>query len=243
MHHFFVAPEAINQEQVHFPTEIARQIQRVLRLKEGELVNVLDNTGMVYEVELVLEGQSASGRIIRHYTGETESRLCLTLMVSLSHREKYEWVLQKGTELGVSAFLPVISARSLVQKKDAIAAKQERWESIIREAAEQSHRARLPVLMEAMALVEAVALPSCESDILKVCAHTSAEATPLRDILRNNQPEECWILIGPEGGFTEDEVSLAQAHGFLVTSLGKRVLRMETAAIASAAIILNSWAD
>jgi 16S rRNA (uracil1498-N3)-methyltransferase len=120
MHHFFVAPEAIQQGQVHFPTDIARQIQRVLRLKEGELVNVLDNSGMVYAVELYFDGQSASGNIVWKYHGENESRLHLTLMVALSQREKYEWILQKGTELGVSAFLPVISERSLVQKKDTI---------------------------------------------------------------------------------------------------------------------------
>jgi 16S rRNA (uracil1498-N3)-methyltransferase len=65
----------------------------------------------------------------------------------------------------------------------------------------------------------------------------------LRDILRNNQPEECWILIGPEGGFTEEEIEIACSQGFTPTSLGKRVLRMETAAIAAAAIILTSWTD
>jgi 16S rRNA (uracil1498-N3)-methyltransferase len=243
MHHFFLGPETIDREQVQFPTEIARQIQRVLRLKQGDHVNVLDDSGMVYEVTLNFDGQSVTGDIFRQYAGETESRLRLTLMVALSQREKFEWILQKGTELGVSAFLPVITERSLVQKKNAIAGKQERWEAIIREAAEQSHRTRLPDLKEAMPLDETVALPSGESDILKLCAHTSTVAVALRDILGNNQPDGCCVLIGPEGGFTEDEVSLAQAHGFMVTSLGKRVLRMETAAIAAAAIILNNWAD
>jgi 16S rRNA (uracil1498-N3)-methyltransferase len=243
MHYFFVASEAIEQGLVKFLPDTARQIQRVLRLKEGELVSVLDNSGMVYEVELVLEGQSVKGSIVRQFAGETESRLRLTLMVSLSQREKYEWILQKGTELGVSAFLPVISERSLVQKKAAIAGKRERWEAIMREAAEQSHRTRLPDLMEAMSLAEAVALPSDEFTILKLCAHTSADATPLREILRNNQPEACRVLIGPEGGFTDAEADNARSQGFIITSLGKRVLRMETAAMAAAAIILNYWVD
>lgn len=243
MHHFFVAPEAIAQDKVHFPTEIARQILRVLRLKEGEHVNVLDNTGMVYEVELVFEGSLVSGNIVRQYAGETESHLRLTMMAALSQRDKFEWILQKGTELGVSAFLPVVTERSLVQKKSAVEAKRERWEAIIREAAEQSHRTRLPDLMEAMTLDEAVALPSDKSGILKLCAHTSAKGTPLRDILNNNQPEDCRVLIGPEGGFTDEEVDSARSHGFLITSLGKRVLRMETAALAAAAILLNGLAD
>jgi 16S rRNA (uracil1498-N3)-methyltransferase len=94
-----------------------------------------------------------------------------------------------------------------------------------------------------MQLAEAVALTSEESNMLKLCAHTSADATPLRDLLRKNQPEECWVLIGPEGGFTDEEVESARSHGFLISSLGKRVLRMETAAMAAAAIILNSWGD
>jgi 16S rRNA (uracil1498-N3)-methyltransferase len=97
--------------------------------------------------------------------------------------------------------------------------------------------------MEAMALAEAVALPSEESSIVKLCAHTTVDATPLRDILRNNQPEACRMLIGPEGGFTDVEIEHARSHGFIIASLGKRVLRMETAAIATAAIILNYWAD
>jgi len=241
MHHFFVAPEAIDQSQVHFSSEISRQIQRVLRLKEGELANVLDNSGMVYEVELTLAGTLVLGNIVQQYAGETESRLRLTLMVALSQREKYEWILQKGTELGVSAFLPVISERSLVQKKAAIAGKRERWEAIIREAAEQSHRTRLPDLMEVMTLAEAVALAFDEFNILKLCAHTTVDATPLREVLSNNQPEACRVLIGPEGGFTAEEVDLARSHGFIITSLGRRVLRMETAAMAAAAIILNGW--
>ena len=243
MQHFFIEPEAIDKGKVHYLPDIARQIQRVLRLKEGESVNVLDNSGMIYEVALTFEGQAVSGSIVRQYASETESRLRLILMVALSQREKYEWILQKGTELGVSAFLPVISERSLVQKKDAIAGKRERWEAIIREAAEQSHRTRLPTLMETASLAEAVALPSKGAHSMKLCAHTTDDAIPLREILTNNQPEECWVLIGPEGGFTDEEVGSARSHAFLITSLGKRVLRMETAAMAAAAIILTGWAD
>ncbi len=156
MHHFFVPPQAIQGETVLFPEAITRQLQRVLRLEEGDTVIVLDNSGDRCAVVLQFDGQQATGKIVSRAKSDTEPEVSIRLMACVSQREKYEWILQKGTELGICEFLPVISQRTLVQNTSAIDKKRERWEKIIQEAAEQSHRGKLPVLLPAMKLTDAV---------------------------------------------------------------------------------------
>ena len=241
MHHFFVPASAISGDHVEFPEQTGRQIQRVLRLVEGDTVMVLDNSGWMYETGLAFQEQLVRGRIIRKFEADTEPSVKICLMACVSQREKYEWILQKGTELGVTEFLPVISQRTLVQKAGQIEKKRLRWELILKEAAEQSHRGKLPILLPVKQFEDC--LSGVDEDTCNLIAHTS-DAGLLRSELNQYSGNRYNLLIGPEGGFTETEMEQALEAGFHVISLGKRILRMETAALALVnAVIYHSSID
>jgi 16S rRNA (uracil1498-N3)-methyltransferase len=250
MHRFFLPPQSITPTQVSFPEDTARQIRLVLRLQPGQQVVVLDNQGSEYLVELEeVNANGVAGHIIEQRTAPGEPRIDLTLYMCLTQREKYEWVLQKCTELGVRRFVPVISNRSLVRKKQDTDQKKERWERIIREAAEQCGRGRLPVLEGTLFFDEALTHADGEP-VLKIMPYEGESIESLHNLLEMNSPNEAdlssmdiCILIGPEGGFTDQEVEQARRAGFTRVSLGSRILRMETAAVATTALIMYTWGD
>lgn len=243
-HRFFVPPEWIQEKCVTLSGEIAHQIGSVLRLRPGERIIVLDNTGWECEVELQrVSPGNVIGQVIeeRPATGEPRTRIIL-YQATLKAR-RFEFVLQKGTELGIAEFVPVVCERSLVAEVSDLDAKRERWQHIIREAAEQSHRGRLPVLraamMFALACQEAMATNTCAFILSEHERHTS-----LKQALTHAKANECRppvafsLFVGPEGGFTADEVYLATQYGIRPVGLGPRVLRAETAGLVAASAIL-----
>ena len=154
---FFIKQIDHASKEIEFPGNIAHQIQYVLRLNKGDRVIVMDGEGKAYQVELSqVDSEVTTGKIIE--VGEVKSGLNihLHLYFPLSKREKVEWILQKGTEVGVYAFHPFISQRSLVQSSEMSEKRKTRWESIIREAAEQSGRSRLPILHKPESLSSAI---------------------------------------------------------------------------------------
>jgi 16S rRNA (uracil1498-N3)-methyltransferase len=243
MHRFFLPPSSIQSQAVTFPADTAHQVLSVLRLKPGQRVTVLDNLGSQFEVELSqVERGEVTGTVISVQPAAGEPRLHLAMYLCLSQREKFEWMLQKCTEVGAAEFIPVISSRTLVQdreeKQDRAARKQERLERILREAAEQSHRGRIPSLSPALRFDAALA--DARRHPLRLIPWEQEAALSLRDALHSAPPpSSAAVLIGPEGGFSESEVSAARAVGFLPVTLGPRILRMETAAIVSAALLLH----
>ena len=249
MHRFFLPPEHFVQHQVTFPPPQARQIRQVLRLSPGQRVVALDDLGWAYELELVEVSPSAvHAWVVRKFPAPGEPRTHLTMLVCLSQREKFEWILQKCTEVGVSAFVPVLSARSLVRSASQVENKLERWHSILREAAEQCGRGRIPVLHSPLSVVDAMQIvdPGGCPPNLKLMAWEAEPSVSLTHALQKcdpDKPQHVHILIGPEGGFTPEEASLAQNMGYHIISLGSRIMRMETAAIVSAAITLSYFND
>lgn len=241
MHHFFLSPAAIKGDQIIFPAEVGHQIRRVLRLQENDLVMVLDNTGMQYTVQLN-QGDVVTGSIVSKQSSITEPSTRVWLYLSLSQREKFEWVLQKGTELGAAGFIPVISSRSLMQDVSAVEKKRERWESILKEAAEQSGRGKIPVLAAVMRYPQAMKHCLNQCDLRLIPAVTEGEQN-LKASIENLQAASIGVFIGPEGGFSPQEVQTACEIGFVPVTLGRRVLRMETAALAALTMILYSRGD
>ena len=241
MQHFFLEPEFIQDGVVTFPEAISRQIKNVLRLKlKTDAVIVLDNSGWEYLVQLTgNKGQNVIGEITGKQLGRPEATTGLRLCYSLTRREKMETILQKATEIGATSFQPYISSRSLVQDKRQNSARQERLAVIMREAAEQSMRAKLPILNPVLTYEEMLA--SAEGCAIKLIAWegTAIVRQVCADMLGmgNNQKPEIALLIGPEGGFSSEEVALAEKLGFEQISLGTNILRMETACIAGCAII------
>jgi 16S rRNA (uracil1498-N3)-methyltransferase len=237
MNHFFLPPSAISNEGVTFPPDISAQIANVLRLRSGAQVLVLDNQGLAYEVELQsVASRLVIGQVQHKFAALNEPQTHLTLQISLTQREKFEWILQKGTELGVSEFVPLITARTLVQNADEVKSKMERWQRILREAAEQCERGRVPILHPPKALKNEMKV---DAETLSILLYEDEQQKSLKTVLEENLHRKgIRILVGPEGGFTEAEVATIIGAGYQSVTLGPRILRMETAAIAAAAIVM-----
>jgi 16S rRNA (uracil1498-N3)-methyltransferase len=243
MHRFFIPPENIQAGQVIFPELTARQIRNVLRLKPGGQVLVLDNLGSQFSVQLErVDPDGVAGRVLEKSPAGGEPAIRLRLFFSLTQREKVEWILQKCTEIGVTAFFPFVSTYSLSREKGMDASRVRRWEKIIQEAAEQCDRARIPVLREVITIQEAIKKISSKRDF-NLTAWEGEKDLQLRDLMRTLLPKvepgrKVNLFIGPEGGFAEGEVALMKKAGCTTFSLGSRIYRMETAAMAASLLIL-----
>ena len=244
MHRFFIPNHMIYETSVEFPDKVAHQIQHVLRLQAGDVVMVLDNKGRQFQVALAdCDFKPLSGSIIKMENVQGEPGTKLDLYISLTQREKFEWILQKCTEVGVSAFFPFTSSRSLVPASKNQEAKADRWEKIIQEAAEQSRRGHIPDLHGVQTYTGLFNRLPADYDTCLLAWEGAERMDRLTISPRNGRVGKVALVIGPEGGFSEDEVNLAGAHGIRVVSLGERILRMETAAVVAAAIILHSLGD
>ncbi len=248
MHRFFVSPTAIDGTAAHMDERVAHQLRHVLRMRPGARIVALDNRGWEYEIELdKITSENARGRVIERRMVGGEPDTVVTLYQCLLKKDNFEWVLQKGTEIGLSRFVPVTSQRTVAADSDGLRKhKLPRWERIITEAAEQSGRGLLPVIDPPLTLDEALA--QMRADLVLI-PWESEHMRHLRDVLdafRNGErgtlpagrPAEIALVIGPEGGFTEDEIVSATAQGAVSVTLGPRILRAETAAIAAGVIIL-----
>ena len=250
-HRFFIKHIKSNSREIKFPGDIAHQIQHVLRLRPSNCVMVMDGEGKAYQVELTrVDSGGTTGKIIE--IGEVKSGLNihLHLYFPLSKREKAEWILQKGTEVGVYAFHSFISQRSLVQSSEMSDKRKTRWESIIREAAEQSGRSRLPTLHKPESLSSAI--KNANTSLNKVIAAWVGEDNRiLKDVLtdtrhlvkRLKSVPSLGLFIGPEGGFSETEIKAFKQTGAETVSLGARVFRMETAAVVFPALVMYELSD
>lgn len=238
MHRFFIPPEDFLSDHAQIKGKTARQMAKVLRLKPGAECMLLDNLGSEYLVRLEsVEADACSAEILEKRKAD-EPELRLLLMLCLTQREKFEWMLQKCTEVGAAGFLPVISQRTLVQDESEVRNKVERWQDILREAAEQSGRGLIPVLHKTLKFDTAVLQVEKEYP-LRLIPWEGEKVAGLKSVLKSETNKMAAVLIGPEGGFAEEEVKLAINRGFQAVTLGRRVLRMETAAVVSAALTLH----
>jgi 16S rRNA (uracil1498-N3)-methyltransferase len=239
MHRFFVAPELVQQLDTvnSLPKELAHQARDVLHLQVGEQIVLLDNSGDEILATIASVSKSAVDvRLIERRAGKSEPHVRIILCQGLLKSARFEWVLEKGTELGVSVFSPILCRRSLAGLEDAGTSKMQRWQRIIAEAAEQSGRARLPALLPIRPLTRA--LNDIPPGALALMPWEEERALTLRDALKSSTFSIVIIFIGPEGGLTIDEVKLAQRQGAQVVSLGSRILRAETAALATVASVM-----
>jgi 16S rRNA (uracil1498-N3)-methyltransferase len=206
-------------------------------MQPGDTIIVLDDSGDEWQVTLTeISKTSVKGDIVGQRTSRTEPALHLSLYQGTLKGQMFEWVLQKGTELGVSCFIPTICQRSIVRNRAALAKKQARWQQIIKEAAEQSGRGRLPRLEQAISFGDAIA--QAQSADLVVMPWEEATEPGLKEVLVACQARRVALFVGPEGGFAGEEASLAQEADARLVRLGPRILRAETAGIAVCAAVL-----
>ncbi len=243
MKRFFLPPEQIVEGNVTFPDELSRKIRKVFHLNDKDAVTVLDNSGWEYLVQLDdTRSKQVTGHIMDNQAGREEPAIKLSVAFSLAERDTIEWIVQKGTELGVARFFPYSSSLSSVKVLKTNRARQENLESIAREAAEQSMRSRLPELLPVKAYEDMLkqtsghALKLIAWEATAIVQQISAEMLqPLAD----QSERSLVLLVGPEGGFSAAEVALAEKYGFQQISFGNSILQMETACLAGSAILLS----
>lgn len=255
-------PGTIGGERVELTGPIAHQIRSVLRLRPGDTVDLLDSSGFVFEARLVvLSREGVSAEVVGRRPSGSEPDVDLVLYQALLKGQKMELVLQKGTEIGVSRFVPVLSERCVSRPTPAdLERRIERWQAIAREAAEQSKRGILPAVASTESFEEAcrsaaeggLALMAWEEEHALGIGGALREAG-LSNLSRNPSPSagpeeggrkpRIALLIGPEGGFSAREAEVAMDAGVRVVSLGPRILRAETAALVAATLVLCATGD
>ncbi|TLN01537.1 16S rRNA (uracil(1498)-N(3))-methyltransferase, partial [bacterium] len=215
-----------------------QHIQRVLRLKGGDALELADGAGLEAVGQITeLAKTIVRVKVVEESTVNRESPLEIVLYQGLPKGQKLEVIFQKNTEIGVAGFVPMITERCVVKINDMDAEnkKRVRWQMIIDEAAKQSKRGRLPVLKPAVSLNEA--LGTLTGFDLILVPHTGEGTCPLAEVLSRSGLRRIAVFIGPEGGFTESEVrSIVEAGGKAIT-LGPRILRTETAGFVASSIL------
>ena len=206
-------------------------IKKVMRCKNNDKIEIVyDKKVYVCNID---EIETLTLSIIDSYEEDRESNINLTIAVSLVQEQKFDLILQKLTELGVNSIIPVKTERSIVKIDNAKEQKKiARWETICKEASEQSHRVTIPQIHNIMTMKE---LLNQKQELNLICS-LNDETKPLEEYL-NKELKSILFIIGPEGGFSKKEEDFLIENGFKATTLGKRVLRVETAAIYVASII------
>lgn len=235
-HWFFLTGlRAEPERQVDLST-ISHQLRNVLRLKQGSVITLLDGSGAAYPTRIeTLNAGGATGLVLAMEPVQSEPVIELTLYQCVLKRERFEWVLQKGTELGVSRFVPVISSRTVVRPSARLLPKYERWSAIVREAAEQSRRGRLPILDDPLHWDEALN----HGEGVRILVWEESEENSSGLVRGVGKADKVALLVGPEGGIGKEEAVSAISQGWLPMSLGPRVLRAETAALAAATVVMT----
>lgn len=236
----FYLPENLSVGQtVALPDNIVRHLN-VLRVRPNENITLFDGKGKAHAAQLtVLEKRRAEAEILHEDTTDNESPLNITLIQSISSGDRMDFTLQKSVELSVTAIQPVISERCIVRLDGERAAKRlARWQEIVISACEQSGRNTVPPVLPIIGYREALDKMPSESTKLIMSINRARKLGDIR------QPSGAIVfMVGPEGGWTEQEEQQAFDAGFQAVTLGKRILRTETAPLAALAAMQTLWGD
>ncbi len=242
---FFVTQDKITENQIIIDTEDVAHISRVLRLGIGDHVTVCDSHGTDYEAEIAeMEQKQIVCSITEKRASESEPNIKVTLFQGLPKASKMEYIIQKTTELGISEIVPVKLSRCVVKidnKKDE-RKKLDRWQKISEAAAKQSGRGIVPQISEIMTLDEVIKR-SKEFDLFFV-PYECEEQKMLKEVLLSRSDiKTVGFIIGPEGGFDPAETEKLRENGIDTITLGKRILRTETAGEAVLAMTMYEIGD
>lgn len=239
MPRFFVATPLAGLRSLSLPDHVVRHVQ-VLRLKEGDAITLFDGRGGEYQATLTaIAKRDADCDISRFDDSSRESPLWLGLAQAISSGDRMEFTLQKGVEMGVSVFQPLMTERSIVKLAGDRADKRlARWQEIIVSACEQCGRNSIPEVLPILTLKQWLAAKP-DGDAHLVLSPLGTQR--LADIA--TAPGKAWLMAGPEGGLSAAEEAAAIAGGWTPLKLGPRILRTETAALAAAAAMQTVWGD
>ena len=244
MKRFFIPKDVFEESVINVPKETGYRISRVLRMSPGDRIIVFDGLGREKLVELKEVGRDAVvGDAIKETMVWNEPSTRIVLCQSVTKGKKLDWVFQKATEIGVSEFIPMTSKRSIPSGRvDSDVSKGLRWAKIVTEATEQSGRSSVPII-HAITNFEDVCRTASTKGI-GLIAWEKATDYNFRTIEPKLEVESnVYLLIGPEGGFDREEVEFAKNLGLIPFSLGKRILRSETAGLVAASVIFYQHSD
>ena len=230
MHRFYIKSEIPSEGMFILQDEaVAHQISRVLKIKTGEMIAFFNSAGFDFLGKLErVSSRFVSVKIIERRENKTDPKIGFNLHQALIKKDKFEWVLEKGTEIGVKFFHPLITERAV-----KTGFKMERAKKIVKEATEQSGQDRIPEVFEATLFKDVIG--AIVSDAPKILFDPNGKVVDFHMHTFTN----VYMFIGPEGGFTEREVLLAEKSGIEIVSFGSRLLRSETAGIIAASLFLT----
>lgn len=234
---FFFNKNDISRGQVQLFGEDEKHIKTVLRARVGEELTLCDGEGMDYQCRITSMERGVLLDILSKEICETEPKTKITLYQGLPKADKMELIIQKCVELGVDRIVAVSTERAIVKLDKKESKKLERWQKIAEAAAKQSGRGKIPQIgQQVLKFKEAVA-EAKELDGA-IIPYEKEQETGIRQFVQGFQGESIGVFIGPEGGFAEEEIALARENGITPITLGKRILRTETAGMTTAAILL-----
>ncbi|MDB4837129.1 16S rRNA (uracil(1498)-N(3))-methyltransferase [Marinomonas sp.] len=226
--------------EISMPDSTFQHVCKVLRLKAGHPMKIFNGEGGQFDATLIeVEKRSARLKVTNFEPLNNESPIEVTIGQSLSRGERMDYAIQKAVEAGVFAIQPLFSERCEVKlTKDRTEKRQKHWQQIAISAAEQSGRGVVPIVHPPIALDTWV--EQCNQTLKLTLHHHSAQ--PIHQLTQPSEHRTC-LLIGPEGGLTENEVELSRQHNFQAITLGPRVLRTETAPVVALSVINSLWGD
>lgn len=241
MRRFYASPENFQPPNVELNLDESKHLREVLRLQTGEQAAVFDGTGREFLCQISETGARNRGailQIVREIAAPSpESVLDLTLAAALLKSEKFDLVVQKSVELGVTRIIPILTKRCDFKFQDAnnFSKKIERYRRIALEAAKQSGRAKLPEILDLTSFEEMISRSAGAKILFAENGGTNFSTI--------KPAKEMTAVIGSEGGWEESEIRNARENGFQIITLGGRILRAETAAISAAAILQHRFGD
>lgn len=240
MQHFFVSPQQVKKEKIYVEGSDVNHIKNVLRMKTGEKLTVNDGEGWQYLCEVEsYEADMAVLHIVEKSKAETELSSRIYLFQGLPKQDKMELIVQKAVELGAYQVIPVSTKRAVV-KLDAKKAgkKVERWQQIAVSAAKQAGRGIVPTVGEVCTYAQALKMAK-ELDVVLIPYELAEGIEETKKIIGGIRPgQSVGVFIGPEGGFEEEEVKLAMEAGAKPVTLGRRILRTETAGLTTLSLLM-----
>ena len=244
MRHFFIEPSKIVGPTAIITGSDARHINTVLRLKPGDKIGLFDGTG--FEYEAMIEKSSAGSvevLIARKFFSKAESPVNIIVAQALLKDRKMDNLVRQLTELGITKWIPFIANRSVpLPPKERLAARTQRWKKIAKEALKQCKRGCVPEIGDAVSFEEILNFE--EKCDLKI-AFWEKESKPVHAMIA--QPgrsiKKIFVMLGPEGGFSMQEIERARTCGFVTAALGPRILRAETATIAACVLLQYLFGD
>lgn len=248
MRRFFITPEAISGNRAVIQGQEARHLATVLRLVPGDTVELVDGKGTMVKAEIeTISPQNINLVIIEESSTKSESPVHITIAQGMLKDKKMDMLIRHLTELGICEWIPFVSSRS-IPKPDSkrLMARMERWNKIAMEALKQCGRSVVPIIGKSVQFTEILEMGS---DFDQKIAFWENAATPIACAREHGQkhgiepPKRIIVMIGPEGGFSKEEIEAAKENGFTAYSLGPRILRAETASITAATLVQHFFGD